>query len=81
MRQRVKISTKSITFNEQAVSGMPTKSEEETVPEVPTYVVELSKSGRAMCKKCDKKILNKELRVGVIVGMVLCCILLPCDAL
>jgi hypothetical protein len=73
------MSTNNLTScQEQAVSGMPMPAnvEEETVARVPTYVVELSKSGRAMCKKCDEKILNKELRVGVIVGLSLYCLLL-----
>ena len=71
------MSTKSPTFQELAVSGtMPTRAEEETAAQVPAYVVELSKSGRAVCKKCDEKILNKELRVGVIVGMAPRCLLL-----
>lgn len=35
--------------------------------ELPSYVVELAKSGRAQCKKCDDKIDNKCLRVGVII--------------
>ena len=34
----------------------------------PNYVVELSKSARAICKKCDEKIANKIIRVGVLVG-------------
>lgn len=34
---------------------------------VPVYVVELSKSARAACKKCDEKIKAKCLKVGVIV--------------
>lgn len=33
----------------------------------PVYFVELSKSGRAECKKCDCKIENKSLRVGVMI--------------
>ncbi|RYG64181.1 hypothetical protein EON64_14500 [archaeon] len=33
----------------------------------PSYLVELAKSGRADCKKCDIKIEHKLLRVGVIV--------------
>jgi hypothetical protein len=33
----------------------------------PTYVVEVAKSGRAECKKCDCKIENKTIRVGVLV--------------
>lgn len=37
----------------------------EEVP--PAYFVELSKSGRAECKKCDCKIENKSLRVGVMI--------------
>jgi DNA repair protein RAD16 len=31
----------------------------------PTYLVELAKSGRAECKKCDCKIENKSIRIGV----------------
>jgi hypothetical protein len=38
------------------------------VEKIPSYVVETSKSGRAMCKKCDERINNKELRIGVIIG-------------
>lgn len=45
--------------------------ETDTVPppavELPTYIVEVAKSGRAECKKCDCKIENKCLRIGVIV--------------
>eukprot|EP01038_Epipyxis_sp_PR26KG_P016128 gene16128-21919_t len=33
----------------------------------PTYIIERAKSGRAECKKCDEKIENKTIRVGVIV--------------
>ena len=32
----------------------------------PGYLVELAKSGRAECKKCDEKIGHKEVRIGVI---------------
>eukprot|EP01032_Pedospumella_encystans_P019528 gene19528-22199_t len=35
--------------------------------ELPTYIVEVAKSGRAECKKCDCKIENKCIRIGVIV--------------
>ena len=34
---------------------------------LPSYIVELAKSGRAECKKCDSKIDHKTVRVGVIV--------------
>lgn len=38
-----------------------------SAPEViPTYVAEISKSGRAECRKCETKIQKDELRVGVI---------------
>lgn len=33
----------------------------------PTYIVEVAKSGRAECKKCETKIDNKTVRVGVLV--------------
>lgn len=33
----------------------------------PVYFVELSKSGRAECKKCDGKIENKSLRIGIMI--------------
>ncbi len=33
---------------------------------LPSYIVERAKSGRADCKKCDEKIQNKEIRIGVI---------------
>jgi len=33
---------------------------------VPSYVAEVSKSGRAECRKCDNKISKNELRIGVI---------------
>jgi DNA repair protein RAD16 len=33
----------------------------------PTYIVEVSKSGRAECKKCECKIDKKTVRVGVLV--------------
>lgn len=33
----------------------------------PEYIVELARSGRAECKRCASMIVNKELRVGVIV--------------
>ena len=42
-------------------------SEAASAEEPPTYVVELAKSGRADCKKCDCKIENKSVRVGVLV--------------
>eukprot|EP01041_Mallomonas_annulata_P005925 gene5925-11955_t len=35
--------------------------------EIPNYIVELAKSGRAECKRCDEKIGMKELRVGVVI--------------
>jgi DNA repair protein RAD16 len=34
---------------------------------VPSYLVELAKSGRADCKRCDAKIENKSIRVGTII--------------
>jgi DNA repair protein RAD16 len=34
---------------------------------VPVYVVEISKSARALCKRCDEKIMGKVVRVGTIV--------------
>lgn len=40
---------------------------EASVLSAPEYVVELAKSGRAECKKCEQKIKKFELRVGVIV--------------
>jgi DNA repair protein RAD16 len=38
-----------------------------TNEEPPTYIVEVAKSGRAECKKCENKIDNKAIRVGVLV--------------
>jgi DNA repair protein RAD16 len=35
--------------------------------DMPTYIIELSKSGRAQCKKCDQLIPNKSVRVGILV--------------
>lgn len=35
--------------------------------DIPTYIIELSKSGRAQCKKCDQPIPNKSVRVGIYV--------------
>lgn len=32
--------------------------------DIPSYVVEIAKSNRAQCKKCDEKIKKKEVRVG-----------------
>ena len=31
---------------------------------IPSYVVEIAKSSRAQCKKCDDKIKKKDVRVG-----------------
>lgn len=33
----------------------------------PSYLVEIAKSGQALCKKCDTKIEKKNLRIGVII--------------
>lgn len=44
--------------NTEAVSAQPAA--------IPSYVVELAKSGRAVCRRCDEKIDNKTIRVGVI---------------
>jgi len=44
-------------------AGEPAKST--STAAIPSYVVEISKSGRAECRKCDEKITNKVLRVGV----------------
>jgi hypothetical protein len=38
-----------------------------TVLSAPEYIVELAKSGRAECKKCESKIEKIELRVGVVI--------------
>lgn len=38
-----------------------------TVLSAPEYIVELAKSGRAECKKCQSKIEKCDLRVGVII--------------
>ena len=42
-------------------------SEADEGEKLPSYVVELAKSGRAECRRCDSFIANKELRVGVII--------------
>jgi DNA repair protein RAD16 len=49
----------------EAVEFMEKVSGEEV--KKPSYLVELAKSGRAECKRCDEKIENKTLRIGVIV--------------
>ena len=51
------------------MSGLMQEPEVEPPKEevLPTYVVEIAKSGRAECKKCDCKIENKNIRIGVIV--------------
>jgi hypothetical protein len=47
---------------------MPFIDEKVVVEEpVPVYVVEISKSARALCKRCDEKIMGKVVRVGTIV--------------
>jgi len=51
-------------WNSSCVSGMIAESQPEVIP---SYIVELAKSGRAECRRCDKKISNKELRVGVVI--------------
>lgn len=43
------------------------KQPEQILSKIPSYLVEISKSGRAECRKCDEKIANKSLRVGVLI--------------
>lgn len=50
--------------DQDSTGSLPAK---DTPAAPPTYLVELSKSGRAECKKCDCKIENKTIRVGVLV--------------
>jgi len=40
------------------------ESDKKKEEDVPVYVVEVAKSGRAQCKRCDEKIEKKQVRVG-----------------
>ena len=51
---------------EQEVSTSSNLNQTNVPEKAPSYLIELAKSGRAECKKCDLKIENKALRVGVI---------------
>lgn len=46
------------------ITGDNDEKVEEDIENIPSYVVEIAKSNRAQCKKCDDKIKKKEVRVG-----------------
>jgi hypothetical protein len=53
----------------QSLNNNDTTNNQITSPaisQIPTYVLEMAKSGRAECKKCGNKIMKDELRVGVL---------------
>ena len=52
---------------EVVVEVPPTKTKDKLLPRTDdtTYTVEIAKSGRAQCKKCEKMIANKTIRVGL----------------
>lgn len=53
----------------EEVVDLTTVEDEQPLPintPPPAYMVEIAKSGRAECKKCNEKIENKTIRIGVI---------------
>lgn len=55
----------SVLYIEKSI-GSENGAEPDKSAIIPTYVIEIAKSGRAECRKCENKIGKNELRIGVI---------------
>lgn len=64
--KKISVHAVSSPMGEETMDADTVATSSEAESKNPSYFVEIAKTGRAMCKKCDEKIDNKTIRIGVI---------------